>query len=80
MKYITREALNRHRWAIGGRGPAQMRVYETVLAEYPHLVEVVGGYVAESGYDYASEFLFGLDVILDGLGRLLQEAADSQRS
>jgi AcrR family transcriptional regulator len=130
----TRDALNRHRWAIGemeGRtnhGPAnlhlhdavlgclraagfsiemtvhaysvqdayiygfalqesdmssktpedfaaeahrQMREYEAVLADYPHLVEVVGGYVAESGYDYDTEFLFGLDVILDSLERLL---------
>src|SRR5690348_10752975 len=129
----TREALNRHRWAIGlmeGRtthGPAnlglhdavlgclraagfslemtvhaysvqdsyiygfalqesdmssespddfaaeaqrQMREYEAVLAQYPHLVEVVGGYIAQSGYDYAKEFLFGLDLILDGLDRL----------
>jgi AcrR family transcriptional regulator len=129
----TREALNRHRWAVGhmeGRsnhGPAnlrlhdavlgclraagfsieatvhaysvqdayiygfalqetdmssetpddfaaeaqrQMREYQAVLADYPHLVEVVGGYVAESGYDYAKEFLFGLDLILDGLDRL----------
>ena len=48
----------------------QMHEYEAVLAEYPHLVEVVGGYVAESGYDYASEFVFGLDLILDGLDRL----------
>lgn len=129
----TREALNRHRWAVGnmeGRmnhGPAnlrlhdavlgclraagfsieatvnaysvqdayiygfalqetdmssetpddfaaeaqrQMREYETVLANYPHLVEVVGGYIAKSGYDSAKEFLFGLDLILDGLDKL----------
>jgi AcrR family transcriptional regulator len=129
----TREALNRHRWAVGnmeGRtthGPAnlrlhdavlgclraagfslemtihaysvqdayiygfalqqtdmasetpddfaaeaqrQMREYETVLADYPNLVEVVGGHVAEHGVDYAGEFLFGLDLILDGLERL----------
>jgi AcrR family transcriptional regulator len=49
----------------------QMVDYSDVLAEYPHLVEVVGGYVAEDGYDYDTEFLFGLDVILDGLERLL---------
>jgi AcrR family transcriptional regulator len=130
----TREALNRHRWAIGhmeGRtdhGPANLRLhdaclgclraagfslemtvhaysvqdayiygfvlqesdmapqtaddfaaeaqrqmdaYEDVLADYPHLVEVVGGHVAKAGYDYATEFLFGLDLILDGLDRLL---------
>ena len=48
----------------------QMREYEAVLAQYPHLVEVVGGYIAQSGYDYAKEFLFGLDLILDGLDRL----------
>src|SRR3712207_540528 len=129
----TREALNRHRWAVGhmeGRtthGPAnlrlhdavlgclraagfsiedtihaysvqdayiygfalqetdmssetpedfaaeaqrQMREYEALLADYPNLVEVVGGRVAKAGYDYAAEFLFGLDLILDGLERL----------
>ena len=48
----------------------QMREYAAVLADYPHLVEVVGGHVAEAGYDYESEFLFGLDLILDGLDRL----------
>ena len=129
----TREALNRHRWAVGqmeGRtthGPAnlslhnavlgclraagfsiemtvhaysvqdsyiygfalqetdmssetpddfaaeaqrQMHAYQDVLADYPHLIEVVGGYIAKSGYDYATEFLFGLDLILDGLDAL----------
>lgn len=47
--------------------------YADVLADYPHLVEVVGGYVAKAGYDYDREFLFGLDVILEGLERLLVE-------
>jgi Tetracyclin repressor-like, C-terminal domain len=40
--------------------------------DYPHLVEVVGGHVATAGYDYATEFVFGLDLILDGLERALQ--------
>lgn len=129
----TREALNRHRWAVGnmegrtGHGPANLRIHDAVLgclraagfsiemtvhaysvqdayiygfalqeadmssqtpddfaaearrqmdayadmlADYPHLVEVVGGHVAASGYDYAAEFLFGLDLILEGLDRL----------
>ena len=48
----------------------QMHEYQAVLADYPHLVEVVGGHVAKAGYDYATEFLFGLDLILDGLDRL----------
>jgi AcrR family transcriptional regulator len=131
----TRDALMRHRWAVGemeGRsdhGPANLRVHDAVLgclrgagfsvemsvhamsvqdayiygfalqqtdmasetpadfaaeaqrqmvdyadalADYPNLVEVVGGYVAQAGYDYDAEFLFGLDVILDGLERLLE--------
>jgi AcrR family transcriptional regulator len=134
----TREALNRHRWAVGhmeGRtdhGPANLRLhdavlgclraagfslemtvhaysvqdayiygfllqetdmasetpddfaaeaqrqmdaYQDVLAGYPNLVEVVGGHVAKSGYDYAAEFLFGLDLILDGLDRLRASAS-----
>ena len=48
----------------------QMVDYQAVLADYPHLVEVVGGHVAKAGYDYATEFLFGLDLILDGLDGL----------
>jgi len=48
----------------------QMVDYEAVLGDYPNLVEVVGGHVAKAGYDYASEFLFGLDLILEGLDRL----------
>src|SRR5215213_8643982 len=52
----------------------QMHEYQAVLADYPYLVEVVGGYVARSGYDYATEFVFGLDVILDGLDRLREDA------
>jgi AcrR family transcriptional regulator len=126
----TREALARHRWAIGlmeGRanpGPASLRIrnailgclreagfsiemtvqaysvqdayiygfalqeksmalesaeefaaaaqrhslqFQAALAEYPYLAEVVGGYVAKSGYDLETAFLFGLDRILDGL-------------
>jgi len=48
----------------------QMHAYQAVLAGYPNLVEVVGGHVAKAGYDYATEFIFGLDLILDGLDRL----------
>ena len=48
----------------------QMREYAGLLADFPNLVEVVGGHVAKAGYDYATEFLFGLDLILDGLERL----------
>jgi AcrR family transcriptional regulator len=51
----------------------QMREYAASLNDYPHLVEVVGGYIAQAGYDYDAEFLFGLDVILDRLEQLLPQ-------
>jgi AcrR family transcriptional regulator len=35
--------------------------------EYPHLTEMVVDHVLQPGYDYAQEFEFGLDMILDGL-------------
>jgi AcrR family transcriptional regulator len=51
----------------------QMDAYKDQLAAYPHLVEVVGGHVAKVGYDPAAEFLFGLDLILDGLEALRRQ-------
>ena len=57
-----------------------MDTYKDVLADYPHLVEVVGGHVAKSGYDYATEFLFGLDLILDGLDKLREIASRANAS
>jgi AcrR family transcriptional regulator len=126
----VREALNRHRWAVGlmeGRmqpGPASLRHHDAVMgclreagfpfraavhassvmdayiygfalqeknlpfetpdqvsevmnvqrehvpemADYPHLVEVATE-MAKAGYDYTTEFEFGLDLILDALER-----------
>jgi AcrR family transcriptional regulator len=52
----------------------QMVHYADALADYPHLVEVVGGHVAKAGYDYDREFVFGLDVMLYALERLLTES------
>jgi AcrR family transcriptional regulator len=37
--------------------------------EYPHLAELTTQHVLRPGYDYGSEFGFGLDLILDGLER-----------
>ena len=48
----------------------QMLAYQALLGEYPHAAEVVGGHIARVGYDYTTEFLFGLDLILDGLDEL----------
>jgi AcrR family transcriptional regulator len=38
--------------------------------EYPHLTELTTQHVLQPGYDYAKEFEFGLDLILDGLERI----------
>jgi AcrR family transcriptional regulator len=39
-------------------------------AEYPYLAEMITKHAMKPGYDYADEFEFGLDLILDGLERL----------
>jgi len=137
----TREALNRHRWAVGlmesrkTPGPNSLRLHDAVLGclreagfsiemtiqaysvqdayiygfalqersvpfetaeesaavaeeqyreyaelaeerqlgqladEFPYLAEVVAGHVAEVGYDFASAFEDGLDLILGALER-----------
>lgn len=36
---------------------------------YPHLAEMAVQHVMKPGYDYANEFTFGLELILDGLER-----------
>jgi hypothetical protein len=42
--------------------------------EYPYLAELIIGRAMQPGYDYAEEFDFGLDLILDGLERLRDTA------
>ena len=43
-------------------------------AEYPDLREMVVEYAMSSGHDEGADFAFGLDLILDGLQRLLDRA------
>jgi AcrR family transcriptional regulator len=54
---------------------------QTILAqypqgEYPHLAELTAEHLLPPGTGHASEFEFGLDLILDGLHRLSQAADD----
>lgn len=47
---------------------------DTILApfpasEYPNLVAFITDHAARPGYDFAAEFEYGLDVVLDGLER-----------
>ena len=37
--------------------------------DYPHLAEMIVEHALQPGYDYAAEFNFGLELILNGLER-----------
>lgn len=56
-------------------GPESVgEVAEPIMAlmaggEYPAMVEMATTYYLQAGYDFADEFEFGLDLILDGLER-----------
>jgi AcrR family transcriptional regulator len=52
---------------------AQAIMAEFPASEYPHLTEIAVDHVLQPGYDYGDEYLFGLDLILDGLERALAE-------
>jgi len=56
--------------ATDGEGLADLA--ETIIAptaesSYPYLTELTAEHVSQPGYDFAAEFDFGLDLILDGL-------------
>jgi len=53
---------------------AQAIMAEFPASEYPHLTEIAVDHVLQPGYDYGNEYLFGLDLILDGLERALDLA------
>jgi AcrR family transcriptional regulator len=48
---------------------AQAILADAPAAEYPHLTELTVEHVLVPGYDFGREFSFGLDLILDALGR-----------
>ena len=50
---------------------AEAIMAEFPASEYPHLTEIAVDHVLQPGYDYGNEYLFGLDLILDGLERAL---------
>ncbi|HEY7876294.1 MAG TPA: TetR/AcrR family transcriptional regulator [Actinomycetota bacterium] len=47
--------------------------------DYPYLAEVLAEFAASGGYDYAKEFEFGLDFILDGLVRFKKTIRPGRR-
>jgi tetracycline repressor-like protein len=57
-------------------GPDSSKATQAIMArfadgQYPHLTEIAVGHVLRPGYDYAEEFGFGLDLILDSLERAM---------
>jgi len=53
---------------------AQAMLAQFPADEYPHLAELTIKHVLQPGYDYGNEYEFGLDLILDGLERILEQA------
>ena len=51
-------------------GMSELTLRELPAGEYPYLHEAIVDHVMARGFDYADEFEFGLDLILDGLERL----------
>lgn len=51
------------------RDVAEILLEQLPAGEYPHLAEMTTEHAMKPGYDYANEFGFGLDLILDGLER-----------
>jgi AcrR family transcriptional regulator len=47
--------------------PTEAILQTLPAAQYPHLAEMAIEYVTRPGHNYADEFKFGLDLILDGL-------------
>jgi AcrR family transcriptional regulator len=50
---------------------AQAMMAQFPAGEYPHLAELTVEHVLQPGYDYGSEYEFGLDLIIDGLDRAM---------
>jgi len=49
-----------------------MELFES--GDYPHLQELVTEHALKPGYDFADEFEFGLELVLDGLEDRLRAA------
>ncbi|MFT5201565.1 MAG: AcrR family transcriptional regulator [Candidatus Aldehydirespiratoraceae bacterium] len=59
-------------------GGAEMAEVASLMAdqmpadEYPHLAEFTTAHILQPGYDFAAEFEFGLNLVLDGLERTVE--------
>jgi AcrR family transcriptional regulator len=55
---------------------AEQMMMQYLAVDYPHLAEFSVKHILKPGYDFGSEFEFGLDLILDGLARSIPERSD----
>ncbi|MDX6254160.1 MAG: hypothetical protein QOJ11_494 [Frankiales bacterium] len=55
---------------------AQLILAQLPADQYPHLRELTVEHVMQPGYDYGHEFEYGLDLLLDGLERAVQQGKD----
>src|SRR4249919_1769503 len=53
---------------------AQAMLAQFPADQYPYLAEFTCEHVLQPGYDYGSEYEYGLDLVLDGLDRALRTA------
>jgi AcrR family transcriptional regulator len=60
------------------RGDAVATRDASQAEQYPYLLEVMHE-LSQTGYDYAQEFEFGLDIVLDGIERLRPDLTGAQR-
>jgi AcrR family transcriptional regulator len=60
-------ALQRDSLPADDESVAKMHLGRLPAEEYPYIAETVGSYVTKPGYEFADEFEFGLDLILDAL-------------
>ena len=58
---------------------AQVMLAHFPADQYPHLAEFTFEHVLQPGYDFGSEYEFGLDLILDGLERARRTAQSRSR-
>ncbi|NTU78386.1 MAG: TetR/AcrR family transcriptional regulator [Chloroflexales bacterium] len=64
----------------GGEVPAAEAFAQALPADdFPYLAEMATTYAASPGYDAAADFAFGLELILDGLQRVLDSTQSPAR-
>ena len=75
--YIYGFALSEAAMPINGPNTvaetAEAMIAQHPLDDYPHLAEFSTQHILQPGYDFGSEFEFGLDLILDGLTHSLPD-------